>query len=180
LYSQIAGKDALNLMTRKTTRLLANTQDKRPCICKTTHSMGSKGIFAIHTDQDEEDFNRFLEESGNPTFVVTEFVEIARNVACHFFIHPTGDVTWFGSNENRRTRDGSWSTDSAIVMDDQDYLCALQMPFVQDVVRYCQALGFWGFCGIDVLFDEAGKGYLVDVNPRVRYNSDHPDPRLVC
>jgi hypothetical protein len=167
VHYHIAGKDALNLMTRKTTKLLANTQDKRPCICKTTHSMGSKGIFAIHTDQDEQEFNRFLEESGNPTFVVTEFVEIARNVACHFFIHPTGEVTWFGSNENRRTPDGDWSTDSVIIMDDQEDLCALQMPFVQDVVHYCQALGFWGFCGIDVLFDAAGKGYLVDVNPRV-------------
>jgi hypothetical protein len=167
VHYHLAGKDALNLITLKTTRLLANTQDKRPCICKTTHSMGSRGIFVIRTDQDEHDFNQFLEESGNPTFVVTEFIEVARNVACHFFIHPTGEVTWFGSNENRRMPNGNWSTDSTIVMDDQDYLRHLQLPFVEDVVCYCRALGFWGFCGIDVLFDGAGKGYLVDVNPRV-------------
>jgi hypothetical protein len=43
----------------------------------------------------------------------------------------------------------------------------MQLPFVRDVVEYCTALGFWGFCGIDVLFDKSGKGHLVDVNPRV-------------
>lgn len=37
----------------------------------------------------------------------------------------------------------------------------MQLPFVQHVVRYCQSVGFWGFCGIDVLFDENGQGYLV-------------------
>jgi hypothetical protein len=57
--------------------------------------------------------------------------------------------------------------DSYLVSADQDRLREMQLPFVQDVVEYCAALGFWGFCGIDVLFDKSGKGYLVDVNPRV-------------
>jgi hypothetical protein len=43
----------------------------------------------------------------------------------------------------------------------------MQLPFVQDVARYCLSLGFWGFCGIDVLFDVKGHGHLVDLNPRV-------------
>jgi ATP-grasp domain len=38
---------------------------------------------------------------------------------------------------------------------------------VEEVVQYCMSLGFWGFCGIDVLFDSKGRGYLVDINPRV-------------
>jgi len=169
VHYHLAGKDAIHLMSSKTTKLLANTQDQRPCICKTTHSMGSKGIFVIRNDEDEALFNQFLQDSGNPTFIVTEFVDIGRNVACHFFIHPTttGQVTWFGSNENCQTADGDWSTDSTIVLEDQDHLRDLQLPFVQDVVHYCQSLGFWGFCGIDVLFDTTGVGYLVDVNPRV-------------
>jgi biotin carboxylase len=37
--------------------------------------------------------------------------------------------------------------------------------------RYAKSLGFWGFCGIDVLLDASGKGYLVDVNPRVTGSS---------
>jgi hypothetical protein len=134
--------------------------------------MGSKGIFVIRNDEDEKKFEAFLVDSGNPTFVVTEFVEIERNVACHFFIHPNGEeITWIGSNENRRKEDGSWSTDSTIVMKDQEHLRDIQLPFVQDVAKYFHSLGFWGFCGVDVLFDKNQKGYLVDVNPRVTGSS---------
>lgn len=130
--------------------------------------MAGKGIFVIRNDDDEKEFQEFISNTGNPTFVVTEFVEIDRNVACHFFIHPNREgITWFGSNENRQLEDGSWSPDSTIVKADQEYLRDVQLPYVIDVVRYFQSLGFWGFCGVDVLFDKDGKGYLVDVNPRV-------------
>lgn len=130
--------------------------------------MAGKGIFVIRNDDDEKEFQEFISNTGNPTFVVTEFVEIDRNVACHFFIHPNREgITWFGSNENRQLEDGSWSPDSTIVKADQEYLRDVQLPYVMDVVRYFQSLGFWGFCGVDVLFDKDGKGYLVDVNPRV-------------
>lgn len=167
VHYHLAGKDALHLMTKRTTKLLPCTKVERPCVVKTTHSMGSKGIFVVRNDEDEDEFQQFLAESGNPTFVVTEYVEIARNVACHFFIHPSGEVTWFGSNENYREADGNWSMDSYLLMRDQEKLKQMQMPFVKDVVQYCLSLGFWGFCGIDVLFDQNGQGYLVDVNPRV-------------
>ena len=166
VHYHLVGKDALPLMTQKTTKLLNSTKH-RPCIAKTTHSMGSKGIFVIQNDEDEAEFNQFLQESGNPTFVITEFVEIERNVACHFFIHPNGEVTWIGSNENHRNAEGKFTSDSHLIMKDQDYLREIQLPFVKDVVAYCQSLGFWGFCGIDVLFDKNGKGHLVDLNPRV-------------
>lgn len=130
--------------------------------------MAGKGIFVIRNNDDEREFQEFIESTGYPTFVVTEFVEIERNIACHFFIHPNNEgITWFGSNENRRMDDGSWSPDSTIVKGDQEYLREVQLPFVMDVVAYFQSHGFWGFCGVDVLFDKSGKGYLVDVNPRV-------------
>jgi formate-dependent phosphoribosylglycinamide formyltransferase (GAR transformylase) len=161
------GKDALPLMTQKTAKLLANTKQQRPCVCKTTHSMGGKGIFVIHNDEDEAEFNQFLQDAGTPTYVITEYIEIERNVACHFFIHPNGEVTWIGSNENLKRADGSFSSDSYLIMKDQEYLREIQTPFVRDVVQYCQSLGYWGLCGVDVLFDKSGKGYLVDLNPRV-------------
>ena len=129
--------------------------------------MGSKGIFIIQNDADEAEFEEFLEKSGHPTFVVTGFVDIDRNVACHFFMHPDGSVTWFGSNENHREADGSFSADSYLLMEHQEKLKELQLPFVEEVAHYCHGLGFWGFCGIDVLFDSKGRGHLVDINPRV-------------
>ena len=167
VHYHMAGKDALHLMTKKTPKMLNSTSIQRPCIAKTTHSMGSKGIFVIRNDDDEAQFKAFLEESGHPTFVVTEFIEIERNVACHFFIHPNGEVTFFGSNENHREEDGRFSLDSYLLQADQDYLREIQLPYVKDVAAYCHSLGFWGFCGVDVLFDSSGQGYLVDVNPRV-------------
>jgi hypothetical protein len=130
--------------------------------------MGGRGIFVIRNDDDEAKVEQFLAKAGNPKYVVTEFVEIERNVACHFFMHPNGkDVTWFGSNENKRLPDGSFCSDSYLDSADQENLKRMQLPFVRDVVEYCKSLGFWGFCGIDVLFDSSGRGYLVDVNPRV-------------
>jgi hypothetical protein len=155
-------------MTKKTTNLLPNTKVHRPCIAKTTHSMASKGIFIIRNDEDEREFEAYLAESGNPSFVVTDLVDIERNAACHFYIHPNGcEVTWFGSNENYRREDGSWSMDSYLIMKDQEMLKEIKLPYVKDVAEYCLSLGFSGFCGIDVLFDKTGQGYLVDVNPRV-------------
>mmetsp|Transcript_20116 Transcript_20116/g.29630 ORF Transcript_20116/g.29630 Transcript_20116/m.29630 type:complete len:243 (-) Transcript_20116:148-876(-) len=154
-------------MTQKTTTLLPDTRTKRPCVVKTTHSMGSKGIFIINDDEDEKEFENFLQESGNPNYVVVDFVDIARNVACHFFMHPNGTVVWFGSNENHREADGKFSSDSYLLMEHQEKLKEMQQPFVEEVVRYCRGVGFWGFCGIDVLFDSSGAGYLVDINPRV-------------
>lgn len=167
-HYHLAGKDAIHLMTQKTTKLLPDTRTSRPCVVKTTHSMGSKGIFIIRNDEDEKEFEDFLTESGNPTFVVTDFVDIKRNIACHFFMHPDGKtVTWFGSNENKRLPDGSFSTDSYLEMKDQKSMKELQLPFAEEVVQYCESLGFWGFCGIDVLFDSQDAGFLVDINPRV-------------
>lgn len=76
VHYHLAGKDAIHLMTQKTTKLLPDTQTSRPCVVKTTHSMGSKGIFIINDDEDEAEFEKFLEDSGNPTFVVTDFVDV--------------------------------------------------------------------------------------------------------
>src|SRR3569832_390536 len=56
VHYHMAGKDALHLMTKKTPKMLNSTSIQRPCIVKTTHSMGSKGIFVIRTDEDEEQF----------------------------------------------------------------------------------------------------------------------------
>ena len=166
-HYHLIGKNSIHLMTQRTTRLLPDTRTCRPCVVKTTHSMGSKGIFIIENDNDEKDFEEFLRISGNPPFVVTDFVDIHRNVACHFFMHPSGSITWFGSNENKRLPNGNFTMDSYLEMKDQDELQKLQAPFVEEVVQYCKTLGFWGFCGIDVLFDSKGDGYLVDINPRV-------------
>jgi hypothetical protein len=168
VHYHLAGKDAIHLMTQKTTKLLPDTHTSRPCVVKTTHSMGGKGIFIINNDEDEAEFEQFLVDSGNPTFVVTDFVDIDRNVACHFFMHPNGkDLTWFGSNENIRNEDGRFSSDSCLFMKDQDQLKEMQLPFVEEVMQYCHSLGFWGFCGVDVLFDSQKRGHLVDINPRV-------------
>jgi carbamoylphosphate synthase large subunit len=168
VHYHLAGKDAIHLMTQKTTKLLPDTRTSRPCVVKTTHSMGGKGIFIINNDEDEAEFEQFLVDSGNPTFVVTDFVDIDRNVACHFFMHPNGkDVTWMGSNENIRMEDGQFSSSSYLFMEDQEELKKMQLPFVEEVVQYCHSLGFWGFCGIDVLFDSKKRGHLVDINPRV-------------
>jgi len=125
-------------MTQKTTRLLPDTREVRPCVVKTTHSMGSKGIFIIKNDEDEAEFEKFLEDSGNPTFVVTDFVDIQRNVACHFWMHPNGhDVVWFGSNENKRKPDGSFSTDSYLYMDEQEKLKRMQVRMPGNNGDFC-------------------------------------------
>jgi len=153
VHYHLCGKDAIHLMTQMTTKLLPDTRTSRPCVVKTTHSMGSKGIFIIQNDNDEAEFEQFLEDSGHPTFVVTDFVDIHRNVACHLFVHPDGEsVTWFGSNENKRLEDGSFSSDSYLYMDDQDKLKRMQLPFVEEVVQcaYCilNCCCYYYFCGV--------------------------------
>jgi hypothetical protein len=166
VHYHVAGKDAIHLMTQKSPKMISNTADHRPYIAKVTHSMASKGIFIIRSDEDEQKFQDFLKISGNPNFVVTELVDIHRNVSCHFFMHPNGEIIWCGSSENYRLANGNWSLDAIMLLDQQDELRDLQLPYAREVADYCLALGFWGFCGIDVLFDGNGTGYVVDVNPR--------------
>jgi carbamoylphosphate synthase large subunit len=43
-------------MHKQTTELLPDTRTIRPCVVKTTHSMGSRGIFIIQNDNDEAEF----------------------------------------------------------------------------------------------------------------------------
>lgn len=167
IHYHLCGKDAIHLMTNKTPKLYLNTRDIRPCICKTTHSMGGKGIFVIHNDVDEQEFHQYLLDHHNPPFIITEFINIRRNIACHFFIHPNQmDIILIGSNENKRNEFGEWNSDSIIEYDEQNILMNIQLSIVSDVVQYCHTLQFWGFIGIDILLDEYNKAYLVDVNPR--------------
>jgi len=58
-----------------------------------------------------------------------------------------------------------------------DILFLLTRFFIYKIIHLiciftdCKSLGFWGFLGIDVLFNTAGRGYLVDINPRVTGSS---------
>jgi hypothetical protein len=168
VHYRIAGKDAIPDMTLRTTRILKNTRDERPCVAKVTHAMGSLGIFIIRNDEDEAELHTFLRETGNPDYVVTECVDIDRNMACHFFIHPkTGNITWFGSSENLKLGNGGWSSDATFFLGEAESTKEMMRPYSQDVAEYLSRYGYWGFCGIDVLFDPNGIGYTVDVNPRV-------------
>jgi predicted ATP-grasp superfamily ATP-dependent carboligase len=168
VHYELAGKAAIPHMTKLTTKLLADTEVERPCVVKVSHSMGSRGIFLVRNDEEQEEVLKLIDETGKPSYVVTEFLDIERNLAAHFFIHPSGDITWFGSSENLLDKDGGWSADSTIrCPQEQDELRELMAPYVQEVVQYCVKRGYWGACGIDVLVDSKGKGFVVDVNPRV-------------
>lgn len=163
----LSGKDAIPCMTTRTTKLLPNTKDVRPCVAKVTHAFANLGIFVIHNDDDEKEFLDFLQENDDPAYVVTEFVDIKRNLACHFFVHPNGDILWFGSSENLPLPGGNWDSDSSFSSNEQGKLQDMMASYAKDVAEYFLANDFWGFVGIDVLFDGAGNGYTVDVNPRV-------------
>jgi len=54
-----------------------------------------------------------------------------------------------------------------LILEHQDKLKEIHFPFVEEVVQYCHGLSFWGFCGIDVLFDLQDRGYLVNINLHV-------------
>jgi hypothetical protein len=168
VHYELAGKAAIPQMTKLTTKLLTDTTVERPCVVKVNHSMGSRGIFLVRNDEEQEEVLKLIAETGKPSYVVTEFIDIERNLAAHFFIHPSGDITWFGSSENLLDKDGGWSADSTIrCPQEQDELRELMAPYVQEVVQYCVSRGYWGACGIDVLVDSKGQGFVVDVNPRV-------------
>jgi hypothetical protein len=79
--------------------------------------MGSLGIFVIKNDEDEREMNNFIESTGNPDVNFSEFIDISRNLACHFFIHPAGHIVWFGYSENYRLPSGNWSSDSTFCKD---------------------------------------------------------------
>jgi biotin carboxylase len=100
-------------------------------VVKVTHAMGSRGIFIIRNDEDEVECFQCLQQTGQPDYVVTEFVDIRRSLAAHFFIHPSGDITWFGTSENVRqpSANGRCSDDATIWnMKQQETLRKLMTP----------------------------------------------------
>ncbi len=131
IHHELCGKDCIPHMTTRTTKLLSNTHTVRPCVVKVTHAMGSRGIFIIRNDEDEVECFQCLQQTGQPDYVVTEFVDIRRSLAAHFFIHPSGDITWFGTSENVRqpSANGRCSDDATIWnMKQQETLRKLMTP----------------------------------------------------
>mmetsp|Transcript_17462 Transcript_17462/g.24485 ORF Transcript_17462/g.24485 Transcript_17462/m.24485 type:complete len:504 (-) Transcript_17462:86-1597(-) len=169
VHYHLAGKAAIPSISPRSPALYPSTSAAfRPCVVKVTHAMGSLGIFVIKTDEDERKMAEFLEATGRPDYISSEFVDIQRNLACHFFVDPSGEVTWFGYSENMKLEFAPhWSSDSTFCIDKQDEMRELLAPYALDTANYMLSLGYWGFAGIDVLFDRSGKGYIVDVNPRV-------------
>ncbi|GMH54107.1 hypothetical protein TrLO_g12802 [Triparma laevis f. longispina] len=152
VHYYVAGKNAIPEMTAHSPKHYADTKAVRPCVVKVTHAMGSLGIFVIRDDDDEKELLNFLEKTGQPDIAVTEFIEIERNLACHFFVHPSGEVVWFGYSENEKLAGGGWSSDSRFENDKQTEMRELLWPYTMDVAKYFLSKGFWGFAGIDVLF----------------------------
>jgi hypothetical protein len=160
MHFHLSGLDALHLMTKRTPRLLATIE--RPCIVKVTHALeNSKGTFVIKSQEDEVEFQKYLMESGQSNYIVTEYFQAELAVSGHFFIHPNGSVIWIGSNEICQ------GETSILTLSAQEYLKDLQLLFCRDVVQYCRSLGYWGCVGMDVLFKKNGQGYLTHVYPRV-------------
>ncbi|GKY91031.1 hypothetical protein MPSEU_000075900 [Mayamaea pseudoterrestris] len=160
MHFHLSGLDSLHLLTKRTPRLLATVE--RPCIVKVTHALSNdKGTFVIKSTLDEEKFAQYLVDSGQSSYIVTEYFQAELAVSGHFFIHPNGSVIWLGSNEICQ------GETSILTLSSQDYLRDLQLLFCRDVVHYCRSLGYWGNVGMDVLFKKNTQGYLTHVYPRV-------------
>ena len=117
----------------------------------------------VETVTRDEGIENFLRYRKNHT-VLTPFVGAVRTITCHFFLHPSFDVVWFGCTETRGSDDECCGPNNnsrtVIVLDEQKALALPLIPIAKDLAQHflsCASRDFWGFFGMEIAIDMDGK-----------------------
>lgn len=109
-------------------------------------------------------------ERGVEEVLVSNYIDLKEDLSVHFVIGAPDDENnqenplILGVTVQNLTLDGHW-TGGRIDYSAQAVLAKYTLDTVKDTARKMPA-SYVGWCGIDVVVDEAGKQWVVDLNPR--------------
>ncbi len=139
-----------------------------PCIAKLSHGYAGLGNFMLHNSSDEDKMRHQLAQRWPGAKLVFNSIipNIVGDYGVQFYLSRTGEITWLGLTEQNFNDVGKWSGGTY----SHNLQTAMIEPFEPIVVataKHLSSQGYFGVVGIDILRDEAGACFLVDVNPRL-------------
>lgn len=141
---------------------------KVPCVVKLTHGYAGLGNFMIRSDADEAAMLEQLQHYWpDADVVVNSLIEnIVEDYGVQFYLRPDGSTVWLGLTEQNFNQHQRWCG-GVYASELQESQLESLAPFVQATAQHLSGRGYHGVVGIDVLRNDVGKQFLVDVNPRL-------------
>ena len=141
---------------------------KPPCIVKLSHGYAGLGNFCIREVADEVEMRQQLDRHWpNAVVVVNSIIEdIAGDYGVQFYLGRDGSMVWLGVTQQHFDTETRWCGGS-FSASLQDQLFEDVGQIVESTGRHLHESGYFGLVGVDVLCNDRGEHFLVDVNPRL-------------
>ena len=140
---------------------------ERPCVVKLSHGYAGLGNFFIREPADEVKMRQQLDRHWpDATLVINSIIEdVCGDYGVQFFLRSDGSMIWLGVTEQHFT-ERKWSGGS-FSAELQDQLFESAGAIIESTGRHLHAHGYVGVVGVDILKNNSGDHFLVDVNPRL-------------
>ena len=139
-----------------------------PCVVKSSHSDAGNGTFITHNMNEycaAIKTIRLLEPTSN--ILVTEMVDnIKHNYCCQLYISKSGQMKFIAAANQIIDQCNFVGAVVDMRPDVQHDLIDLLTPCLIPVKEKLHHMGYFGCLSVDVLIDEAGGQYVIDLNPR--------------
>ncbi|KAK7954417.1 solid-state culture specific protein [Apiospora saccharicola] len=152
----------------------------RPFVLKSNSSYGSKGVYLVHTQEDQAamevdicncltaDLPRLDSQNAqlHPfSLVLTDFLP-GDAVCVNFWVRCDGTAQFSSCCGQDFSTTGHW-LGGAITYSQQQQLALTYSGIIGKTSQFLRSRGYHGPVGIDVMTDEAGMHQVVDLNPRL-------------
>lgn len=140
-----------------------------PYLIKTSHGLSGEGTYIIRSASDLNyclaELRKYLDIKLLDTIIVSEFVKnVVQNYCVQFYVSKAGDITLIGTTSQLVTPEGNY-LGGLIHYRKIDMSKFYEMIAV--IGQYAHQQGYFGIIGFDVLEDQDGQLYAIDVNFRV-------------
>ena len=140
-----------------------------PYLIKTSHGLSGEGTYIIRSASDLHycfaELKKYLDIRLLDTIIVSEFVaNVVQNHCVQFYMNKAGEITLIGTTSQLVTPEGNY-LGGVIHYRKNDMNKFFEM--ITAIGQYAHQQGYFGFIGFDVLEDQDGQLYAIDVNFRV-------------
>ena len=139
-----------------------------PCVVKLSHGYAGLGNFFIRSAFDDSMMReQVAQQWPDATLVINELLEnIVGDTGIQFYLRKDGSVVWLGLTQQQFNKSARWFG-GVFSYDEQEEGRQRYEAAVLAAARCLSSHGYFGVVGIDILTNDDGQQFLVDVNPRL-------------
>lgn len=169
------------LVDEEAKRLVAAVRDRAlPFVLKFPQSLAGQGVFVLRDEQDRARcleglenevlsmIRTLTEESARlrPVSLILQDLLPGTAVAHSFFVTKTGRAVFTGCCEQVIDTRGNWNG-AVIDYQRQEELQTLYGPTMDQIAAYVHSRGFYGPLGADIMLNDSGHQFVIDLNVRL-------------